>query len=406
MNRTRKKREMKKVDTFQSKTKNVYALPPYDDYWTNQMLLKDCGIVPYLLHKKYGYNAIMVGWKNGEYPYLDTYLKGLQMEFLKECKGVRESVGELIRYVEMNSREMDILTLYGAHSSYFPVISFYRKLRPDGKIYMALDANTYWTGRIAWSNAEASHFFDICDVLATSGKKMQQYIAMKWPKWKIEYIPNGFFNSTAESIVVDEKQKENILLTVGRIGTEQKANHVLLEAFAAVSEHIGEWKVHLVGAIDEQFKSYVHEYFKRYPHLREKVLFKGLLESKEELYHEYARAKIFILTSNLEGGTPNVFAEALFHGCYMITSEIDAAEDITNKGACGRTFPIGDSFALQQLLVDVCNNDALLKGALPGILRYAENTFDWDTNIQKIHYLLHEPKEKQKGGRKDEYISK
>jgi hypothetical protein len=47
----------------------------------------------------------------------------------------------------------------------------------------------------------------------------------------------------------------------------------------------------------------------------ERVAFTGAITDKAELYSEYAKAKIFALTSTLEGVTPNVYAEALFHGC-------------------------------------------------------------------------------------------
>lgn len=55
---------------------------------------------------------------------------------------------------------------------------------------------------------------------------------------------------------------------------------------------------------------------------------------------------IFALTSDIEGGTPNVAAEAFFGGCYIITSAIDAAEDMTMGGHYGDIYPIGDIDAL------------------------------------------------------------
>jgi len=354
--------------------------------WKNHELLKDCGLAPYMFNKVYGYKATMLGCKDGEYPYLDL-LPGLRMEFLPDCAGYDEHLAENIRYLKTHYNEMDILVLYGAYPYYQKYLSEYRKLRPDGKVYMALDANCVWMDRTDWTYPGFAAMLDACDVIATSCRKMWRHLNRKWNRWTINYIPNGFYNPTGADLSVTYDQKENILLTVGRLGTEQKANHVLLEAFASVSAELADWRVHLAGAIEESFNPYIDEYFRKYPELRERVVFKGIIEDKNDLYAEYARAKIFILTSTFEGA-PNVIAEALYHGCYQITSEVDAAEDITNCGDIGRSFPIGDVGALSAILREVCRDETLLKDAFPRILTYAKDNFDWEVIIKRLHHML------------------
>lgn len=50
--------------------------------WLNVQLMKDNGLVPFLLHKQFGYDSRLVGVNHGDYPYLDTYVRGLKMEFV------------------------------------------------------------------------------------------------------------------------------------------------------------------------------------------------------------------------------------------------------------------------------------------------------------------------------------
>lgn len=114
-----------------------------------------------------------------------------------------------------------------------------------------------------------------------------------------------------------------------------------MEAFAAASPEIPEWSLRLVGSMEEEFEGYVAQFFERHPHLRQRVVFTGKISDKTELKKEYQRAKIFAITSTLEGGTPNVFAEAAGFGCYMVCSEIDAAGEFTDWGNCGMTFETG-----------------------------------------------------------------
>ncbi len=264
----------------------VYALAAFPDEWNNQQLLKDSGLVPYMFHKVFGYDATLVGCKNGEYPYLDSYLTGLRMDFLPPCKDVSQLVKHSIEYISYHYTSMDIIILYGPYIPYTYMITHYRKLRPDGKVYLALDANSHWMDRMPWDSPEYMTLFESCDVMATSCRKMQTFLNSKWPNFKIAHITNGFFNVTGEPLHIEASEKENIILTVARIGTFQKANHIMLEAFANVHDYLPDWKMHLVGSIDENFSNYVETYFNKYPQLKDKVIFKGLVEDKYKLLAE------------------------------------------------------------------------------------------------------------------------
>ncbi len=374
---------------------NVYALAPHPGDWNNQHLLKDVGIIPYMLHKVFGYNVTLVTNKHGDYPYLDKYLPGIDMEFLPQNNQPYEN--KLIDYIKLHYEKMDLLILTGPYPSYYSIVKPYRSLRPDGKIYIGLDANSFWIDRLLWANPEFMQFLDHCNVIATSCRKMQRFLNKKWPFWSIEYIPNPFFNASLKKINVYPEKKENIILTVARIGIYEKANHLLLEAFAAIHMMIPDWNLRLVGPIDPSFEPYIAEYFSKYPILRNKVSFLGLIESKEDLYGEYQKAKIFVMTSVCEGGTPNVIAEALFHGCYIVTSNIDAAEDIVDNGACGTIFSIGNVPALQKALLKACAEVQSSNEYIEHSIDNAKRNFDSDLIIRKVHFLLFESQEGEYG---------
>ena len=360
----------------------VYAINGYFGYWTNQELTKDCGLVPYLFHQKYGCKAVMVGKKTGEYPYLETCVPGLEMDFTPDA-----SIEARCRYVSEHSLDMDVLTLYGPYPQYFSILDAYRKLRPDGKVYLALDANSQWMDKIRCNDPDFLEFMGQCDVIATSCRRMQRLLGIKWP-FKIEYIPNAYYNYLGCDMAVDLSAKENVILTVGRIGTRQKNNEMLMEAFAVVSKALPDWTLRIVGRIESAFQSYIDQYFAKHPHLKDRVVFTGMIEDKRELLAEYRKAKVFALTSTCEGGSPNVIAEALFSGCYIITTDIDASDDATNFSRCGKVVPIGDVIALSHMLVHACVNPALLEAGSRNVLDYARREFDFEKIIDRIHYLL------------------
>ena len=350
--------------------------------WNNQQLLKDCGLVPYLLHKNHGFHSVMVGLKvDASYPYLEKYLRGLELDFLPE-----DTLQARINYIDSHAKEdIDLLILYGAYPIYIPLVEHYKKIRPDGKIYLATDMNIAWADRIPHENPAYKKFLDSCDVVAVSCRATQKYLSAKWSV-PVDLVRNGWYNFF--NVNFNDVSKENIILTVGRIGSKQKQNHILLEAFAKVAKDLPNWSVRLVGSVEENFKPYIEKFFTAHEDLRGRVTFTGLIEDKVELMNEYKRAKIFCLTSNFEGA-PNVIGEALFSGDFIICSAVDAASDMTDNGTCGKIFPIGNVDALSKIFREVCLNSDLIFSGGQHAASYAREQFDANKIVARLNYLLY-----------------
>lgn len=95
--------------------------------------------------------------------------------------------------------------------------------------------------------------------------------------------------------------------------------------------------------------------------------------------------RCFVLTSDMEGGTPNVYAEALNHGCKFIVSNIDADEEITNYGELGEIYTCNDIDGLSKCLLNLNVNNSVesFQSHIPKALEYAKSNFDWRKNIKK-----------------------
>ena len=356
----------------------------YTGGWFNQQLLKDCGVIPWLLAKNHGFRSVMVGAKvEGEnYPYLE-YVSELEMNFLAE-----DNLQSRINYIDEHAKEFDLMILYGAYPQYIPLVAEYKKIRPDGKIYLATDMNIGWADRTEHESPEYKFLLESCDIVAASCRATQKYLSAKW-HIPIDLLRNGWYNFPKASFDNLFDAKEKIILTVGRIGTYQKQNNILLEAFAEVADELPDWKVRLVGNIEEDFQPYIKKYFEKFPELENRVNFVGLIEDKIKLIDEYKHASIFCLTSNMEGGGPNVAGEALYSGCFAITSAIDAADDITDENRCGRTFPIGNVHALADIFREVCTDEKLLLEGGHWAAEYARREFDAEKIVARLNYLLY-----------------
>ncbi len=348
--------------------------------WSNVDLVKDCGLIPYLLHKNHGHDVSMVGARSGGYPYHEQYTKSVKMEFLPSG-----STAEKIQYMERHAEEIDGLLCYGCYKSYFQVAETYKRLNPKGRIYSGLDMNSWWADRILWNETDFKTFMGRCDVIATSCHAMQDHLNEKWP-WKIEYVPNGYYDFFPQSPPAFQ-EKENVILTVGRLGTEQKSTHVLLEAFAKIADRMPDWSVRLVGNVEQGFEAFREEYFKRFPALSERVRFVGPIADRRQLFGEYRKAKVFALPSNWEGGTPNVIAEALHGGCAIAVTRFDAFEDAIDSGSCGKSAAINDVEGFARILEELCLNTDLEQCSRRAY-QYGLREFDMEKIVVRIHELL------------------
>ncbi len=365
-----------------SEKHGIYSIAP-EHGWNDQQLTKNCGIVLYLFYKNYGYRAVMVGTRiQDKYPSLDRYVKGIEMDFLPDA-----SIESECSYIDAHYQDMDVLVLHGLFPFYFPILHYYRKLRPDGKVYLELDPNSNYEDRLDWTNTEFLRFLQECDVIGASCHCMQKLLGQKWP-CVVEYLPNGFYNFDKVDMKVDFGHKKNIILMVGRIGSAQKHNEELLEAFAKIYKRLPEWSVRLVGKVETSFESWFINFCLKHPQIKRQIELPGLIFEKKDLLNEYKKAKIFALTSVLEGGTPNVVAEALYSGCYMVTSDIDAADDVIDQGRCGQKYGRGRIDELAGRLYKICTDENLVLLGGKRAVEYAREEYDFEKIIQRLYWLL------------------
>ena len=290
-------------------------------------------------------------------------------------------------YIKNNFENIDVLYLRGVYKLNMNLAPEYKGLKPEGIVVCALDANSSWMDRIYWYLPPFTEFMNSCDVITTSCTAMADMLSIKWP-WKVHSIINGFFNlSRGHEGINSFCKRENIILTVGRIGTRQKATEVLVKAFAMARSFIPGWKLCLVGGMEEEFKVFLNEFLKENKGFSERIICTGVVSDRDELAELYDRAKIYALTSEFEGGTNNATAEALGRGLVPVTSRIDAYEDITDHGRIGRSFDIGNVVSLSRILIELCNSTDLEKES-EKVYAYARKTYDMEIITGELNGLI------------------
>ncbi|TDQ09906.1 glycosyltransferase family 4 protein [Pedobacter metabolipauper] len=353
----------------------------------NVHLIKDVGMVPYILHREFGYASTLACYKNDQYSYLNKEVNGLKIVYIKKI--FNNPFLDVLIFLLWNARKYDVMQVYHLMRAQLIWCYVFRLLRfGKGKTHLKLDTGdsiyrfkmsgitgkfvAFLLSRIDLISVETMEFFEYLNAGNILGRP-------------VIYIPNGFDDGgTRDSIRSD--QKENKILTVGRIGSYQKATEILCQAFKIFAENNAIWELQVVGPIEEEFKSFINTYFDENPGLKGRVTFTGAIQDRKQLEDYYKTAKIFALTSRSEG-FPLVFLEALKFGCYIISSDVPAASDIIGRNKYGAIFPIDDYIALSKQLTDTVQHQKF-EGLAEAIQNYGYERFYWSEICRKLDQLI------------------
>jgi glycosyltransferase involved in cell wall biosynthesis len=342
-------------------------------------LTKDIGLIPYTMHKYYDCHSTIVCYNYGNYADL-KYLEGVKIDFLG---GSGNFDVDISNYLASHS-EIDVLFLCGLYGFNYSIIEKYREINPKGRIYLKLDATLPWAERFQLDD-EKLKFLKLCDVISVECKELRTYLNNKWPV-KVEYLPNGYWGFY-EDDQLSYSKKENIILTVGRIGTWQKGTDTLLKAFGEAFQLIPGWRLILVGGIEGSFVPSIQKILAERPGLRDRVVFTGRIDDKNLLKAEYQKAKVFCLPSRADN-VCNVLPEAAISGCYIIVSNVDGAPDITSDGTMGDIFAIDNIPQLSEIMVRVCLDEEGLRTNFPKIRKHAFDNFNWVKICHQLNTCL------------------
>lgn len=359
---------------------------------TNVHLVKDMGMIPYKLHKNFGYSSTLITFKNGDYTYQNNIVKGLKLEFVKNRFNSYAIDGSL--YLLKNSRKYDVLQMFHVTLSSVCYSIIYKCLNRHGKLYLKLDCSEKLVERIKklskFKKRLLSMFFRKYNLISVEQKKLYNDLIKLIPSLKenLMVLPNGVdFNLLSKlNISYDYKYKENIILNIARVGAEEKNTMMLLNAFKNIPEDISvKWKLRLVGPIEDGFKKVFDKFLEDNERLKKRIDLVGNIDDREGLFNEYKSSKIFSLTSEFES-FGIAFIEAAAFGNIIISTDVGIAHEIV-KGNNGALVKVNDEKALEIALTEFMKKESLQKESIE-MYNITKENFDWDIIIEKLQKQL------------------
>ncbi len=343
-------------------------------------------MIPWLLFRNHQVKAELVCYRNGDYPSLQTDYRDFPLHFIKKTIFGRYYDG--MHYLKYEAESIDVLNLYHLNAASFLYERVYQKYNPLGRIYLKLDLNNKGFAdcfRFTLKGMVKRAILKKADIVSVENTDMYEALKKRFGE-KVIFLPNGYcIPDTPET-----GKKENILLTVGNLGTPEKATDLLLNAFAKSADH-HDYTLRLIGPVMPAFEQEIDAFFQKYPHLKDRITFPGPIADRKELLSEYAKARYFLLPSRSES-FGFVLLEAALCGCYLIVSDgCSAARDITNNERFGTIVPADDEKALSDALIRLCREKPDEEASLQREneeAAYIRQAYDWNTIIKHLYQVL------------------
>lgn len=378
---------------------------------------KDNGMFPIYTSEVLGYESKIVtcNLKND----LPDEVRGVEIvkvsRWFKKIKNFLPFVIHLKRiplytYICKNAKNIDVLMLFHVTKCSYWRAYFYKKFNPNGKVYIKADfyledykkevARTemkpknmrefFRKRREIKEYSKRKKLVEMADLI--SYETTNAYEAMKYSyagvstKGKTIFLPNGYDDLLIEKKYTIKKfeEKENIILTVGRLGTLQKNTEFLLEALKKID--LKDWKFYFIGSVDEKFKKNIENFYEGSPEKKENIIFTGEIKDRDLLYEYFNRAKVFVLPSRWES-FGIVMVEAQAFNNFILTSNTPAARDITENEEVGKIFSLESTEELEGIISDVISGKIELQNK-EALIENQKKTFRYSELIKKLELYL------------------
>ena len=204
---------------------------------------------------------------------------------------------------------------------------------------------------------------------------------------RIGYLPNGVSLLNADLETIESNKKENIILTVGRLGDYSKNTELLVDAIPLIPRKLLEnWKFYFVGPSTKDFHNYIARLKKVDDIFNKNIILTGEIKNRTQLYSLCKKSKIICMPSRSES-TCIAVIEAMYFGAYpVITNYSDFVLDTTNCGQLG-TIVQQNAKSLSQSLMSFMENPKLNE-LNSECQNYARSKFDYPILAKKLDEFL------------------
>lgn len=367
----------------------------------NAHLTKDIGQIGNAFSEMADIQPSIICYGDKEYTTLKTETKNQLILRIEDKGRVLFFEKAILRYLRNEAKNIDILHVQQLNKADIYQVLLYKFLNPKGKILLKQDMHIPDLEKgIRFSRKglfnSLHKFFEKkahrkIDLIAVDSNDLLKAYGKEYPETKDKLVVlshnlNDVYIKEHFPVRKSFQEKENIILTTGRIGAADKNYEMLLDTLPLLD--LQDWKVYLVGEIHNDFDQKIDQLIIDNPHLKNKVFYTGQIDERVALYEYYNRAKLFCLTSVLESFGVS-FIEALFFNNYIVgTTGMSSFDYISNQGKLGEKVEVNDTKELAKRFNYLMQNENIIEEMGEEAHQHVSEHFFLSTNIQVLKRLL------------------
>ena len=242
---------------------------------------KDVVLVPYYLGQALGYQTeICCGYSEKVAELIPTLSKK-GLTFTKKPLGHNPylRIPIYIKYLFQNASHIDLLMCFHWKLETLINILLYKLLNKHGQVYVKLDTSSgqEWDltrhtflgktlRKILYTNCLKNVDVLSCETSQAYNFLCNNSVFSKPMRQKLVLMPNAFDEEEFATSGISERefqQKENLIITVGRLGSHQKNTEMILDALECIE--LKAWKFILIGPIEEKFHQAIEHFYQKHP---------------------------------------------------------------------------------------------------------------------------------------------
>lgn len=326
---------------------------------------KDVFLVPYYLGKELGCEVSIYFPQTETNKNLPSTHRGVKLCPIPKREGENKFIRRAKTLFTLLKvfRQSDVLMLFHYYYMMTPYMGvIYKLLRPSGRLYVKMDASLIalkqeddyndlfektWKNCWHWMFAKKVDCIT-CETRASYDMIMKSKATMYKFRNDLFIMPNAFDDEMLDAVGIQPKrfeEKQNQFLTVGRIGSPEKNNEMLLRALSRVD--MKDWTMKIVGPYDDDFAAKIQQFFNDNPEKKNNIFFTGNISDKKQLWEIYNTSKIFVFTSVTESYAL-VYVESNIFRDYILSTDVGSFRDVTEDEKYGDSVPQDDDKALAE----------------------------------------------------------
>lgn len=361
------------------------------------MAYKDMGMTLYTLGSNYGWNSQYGCFGVNDKNWPDEFLKYVEITIIGIKIDYNGSVEDTKLFIQNHATNYDVIMFFNYGSTVYKLAKLCKKINPNIAVYSKLDMgqggflhfspNRNFTNLRSRFEAFKSRYIDFFTV-----ETKEYYNTLKDTpmfKGRLHYLPNGVSTLGIDDATVNIDQKENIVITVGRLGIYEKNTELFLDSILDIPDNLRtQWKFFFVGPQTKEFSQYITKFLEDNPMLASNIVQLGNITDRNELSNVLKKSKIICMPSRTES-TCIATLEGMYFGCVPIISRYSAfVKDTTNNESIGKVVDDYTSSGFAKAIVEYMKDEVHLRSEIEKAMSYARDTFDYKPIGAELNRLL------------------